>query len=68
MTTVDRREWIRRRIATLEEASVLSYISKNLSLSKIPRGVPAGHDAAWDLMDRLMQDLDGCERANEDPE
>lgn len=44
---------------------MLSYISKNLSLSRIPLGANPGHDSAWELMDRLMQDLDSCERVNE---
>ncbi|HEV8060585.1 MAG TPA: HD-GYP domain-containing protein [Gemmataceae bacterium] len=42
---------------------MLSFISKNLASSTL--APHRGHDAAWELMDRLMQDLDSCERANE---
>jgi HD-GYP domain-containing protein (c-di-GMP phosphodiesterase class II) len=44
---------------------VLSYFSKNLSFTKAPLAEPAQQDAAWDLMDRLMHDLDSCQRAAE---
>lgn len=44
---------------------MLSYLSKNFNLSRVPVSAGAGHDSAWDLMDRLMQDLDSCERAHE---
>ncbi len=44
---------------------MLSFISKNLASSPSSLAAPRSHEAAWELMDRLMQDLDSCERANE---
>ena len=49
----------------LEEASVLPFISSNPSVCAAARSAKQSPDFAWELMDRLMQELDDCDRAIE---
>ncbi len=44
---------------------MLSFISKNLAFPSVGLISRRGNETAWEVMDRLMQDLDACERANE---
>ena len=44
---------------------MLSFISKNLAFPSASLATRRGEDSAWEVMDRLMQDLDACDRANE---
>jgi HD-GYP domain-containing protein (c-di-GMP phosphodiesterase class II) len=44
---------------------VLSFISKNLAFPSASLISRRGAESAWEVMDRLMQDLDACERAND---
>jgi HD-GYP domain-containing protein (c-di-GMP phosphodiesterase class II) len=49
----------------LEEVSVLSFLSKNLAFPSATLAARRGNDSAWEVLDRLMHDLDECQRANE---
>ncbi len=44
---------------------MLSYLSKNFIFPSSSPEKNGGSDSAWAVMDRLMRDLDACERANE---